>query len=134
VLTLRCCGEGTTREFYESVLLKELTCRLMFYQYADASKNPLKRKELASLPIQPKFRNADSPETETIVLEKTFENPNPGQNFSFGLGLGVAIVVERTAPGALVLPAADAPRRAWVRVESIDLEFAGKPRIEDVTV
>jgi hypothetical protein len=134
VLTLRCCGEGSSRECYESVLLEQFTCRLMFYQYADASKNPLKRKELASLTIQPKLVNPESPAMETFVLEKIFENPKPGQNFSFGLGLGVAIVVEKNGSAALALPAADAPRSAWIRVQSLELEFSGKPLKEDVTV
>ncbi len=68
------------------------------------------------------------------MLEKTFENPNPGQNFSFGLGLGVAIILEKTAPGPLDFGPSEAAQSAWIRIEAVELEFAGKPIKEEVTV
>jgi hypothetical protein len=37
-------------------------------------------------------------------------------------------------PSALALPEADQPRSAWIRMQSLELEFAGKPRKENVTV
>jgi hypothetical protein len=132
-LSLRCCGGGTSQELYEEVLLKQFICRLMFYQYTKASKNPLERKELASLTVQPKFRDRESTDWETFVLEKTFENPNPGQNFSFGLGMGVGLILEKSSPGPLrLVPGAEG--FCWIRVQAIELEFAGKPIKEEVTV
>jgi hypothetical protein len=133
-LSLRCCGEGSSLELYEEQLLKHFACRLTFYQYTEPGKNPLKRKELASLTVQPKFREPESPAWETFTLEKTFENPNSGQNFSFGLGLGVAIILEKTTPGPLVLGPGDASRSAWICVQAVELDFAGKPIKEEVTV
>jgi hypothetical protein len=132
-LSLHCRGEGSAPAFYEETLLKHFTCRLMFHQYTKPDKNPLERKELASLTVQPKFCEGGSADWETFVLEKTFENPNPGQNFSFGLGLGVAVVLEKTTPGSLVLEA-DTPRSAWIHVRAFELEFTGKPIKEEVTV
>src|SRR5262245_43602560 len=44
---------------------------------------------------------------------------NLGGKFSFGLGIGVAVVVERTAAGAIELPAR---AQAYVRLKLVDLK------------
>lgn len=132
VLKVKAAGDGVSREFYESVFPKHFTCSLVFYQYAEATKNPLQRKDLASVKIFPKFFDAVAG-YEPFELSKVFINPNPGQNFSFGLGLGVAVVVEKTSDGALELPG-HGPRSAFIRIDDMTLEFKGKERNNDVTV
>ena len=80
----------------------------------------------------PAWSEAAAPKWQLIELTKEFVNPNPGSNFSFGRGLGVAVIVEQIGDGPLELPAG--PLAAYVRVQRIDLAFAGKPRNEDVKV
>jgi hypothetical protein len=134
MMTLSALGQGISREFFESVLSKHFTCRLMYYQYTDAQKNPLARKELATQVVPWKWADPQVPALEKIVFVHTFENPNPGQNFSFGLGLGVAVVVEKTSAGTLQLAGGDVPPWAALCIQSLQLEFSGKPIKEDVTV
>lgn len=112
----------------EAIFAKHLTCRLLFFQYTDKAKSPGQRKELASLVIAPKLD-----ESEKFTVSKEFVNPNPGQNFSFGLGMGVAIIVEKTSDGSLPL-AAEGDQFAALCLESVQLDFNGKPRNEDVRV
>ena len=130
-LTIVCGGEATTREHFDNVFLKHFTCKLQYYQYTDAAKKPVDRKELESLVFRPPFAGPDGSASDSFVLEKEFLNPTPGQNFSFGLGMGVAVIVEKTTEGALDLAAAD---RAALVIHSVTLEFIGKERNKDVQV
>ncbi len=131
---LSAVGEGSSKEFFENIFVKHFTCCVMFYQYAEAAKSAANRKELAKLDFTPKFADPMNPQFEQIVLNKVFENPTPGGNFSFGLGLGVAVIVEKTSPGTLELPASTTPQRAFLRVDNVQVVFTGKKRKEDVVV
>ncbi|MBI1902060.1 MAG: DUF1501 domain-containing protein [Planctomycetia bacterium] len=133
-MTLRFAGDGSSQEFFENVLVKNFTFRLVYFQYTEAGKNPLNRKELAGVDFVPKLADPEQPSCEELKLEKVFENPMPGGNFSFGLGMGAAVIVKRTTPGKLTIPAGSGPQRAMLRIDSLAMEFVGKPRKEDVVV
>lgn len=130
VLTARVRGGGSTAEFFENVLRKQFTCRLIFYQYKNQAKSVLERLELAAIMFDPHFGET----FETVELRKRFANPNPGQNFSFGNGLGVAIVLEKSPTSVLTICASPTPQQAYIEVEAVRLAFEGKPRLDDVTV
>jgi len=134
VLRAKIVGDGTSKDYFESMFQKNFTCRLLYYRYTDAKKSPRQRTEMASLVFQPKFVNAKSPELQTIEFPRVFENPTPGGNFSFGLGMGVALVIEKTSPGTLEINPGTTTAQAFVRVEEFQLEFEGKKRKENVTV
>ena len=131
-LKVQICGEGTDREWFETVFLKQFTCKLILFQYTDPAKKATVRKDHVAVSFTPAWCNAAVPKWQLVELTKEFVNPTAGSNFSFGRGLGVAIVVERVGDGPLDLPAK--PLSALVRVKRIDLAFAGKPRNEDVKV
>jgi hypothetical protein len=114
------------------VFLKHFACRLLFFQYTKGTKSPLDRKELASVPFRPVLAEKDA-RPQRFELTKEFINPKPGSNFSFGLGMGVAVLVEKTTPGPLELPAGQ-PRGAGIRVASVRIDFTPKPRNDKVTV
>jgi hypothetical protein len=132
VLKARLSGGGCSKEFYDGVFAKNFTVKLQFYQYTDAAKSPLQRRELGSLTVQPPYAEPGG-KVEEYTLEKVFENPSAGANFSFGLGMGVAVIIEKTSDAPLELPA-DCPNRAHIRVHELTLDFAGKKRKEDVVV
>ena len=135
LLSLEARCEASSREFFEQVFLKHFTCRLFFYQYTDAKKDPRQRKELSSLTLEPALADPKSPASpQRFELAKVFENPTPGANFSFGLGLGVAVSVEKTTPGRLSFSADQANHFARLRIDRLQLEFVGKKRKDDVTV
>jgi hypothetical protein len=133
-MTVRACGEASSPEFYQEVFLKHFATRLVFFQYTDKAKKPTQRRETASVSITPKLRSENSSAFQEFTLTKQFINPTPGGNFSFGLGMGVAIIVEKTSPGMLQLPAGESGQRALIRINSVDLVFQGKERNEKVVV
>ncbi|MFQ5734359.1 MAG: hypothetical protein ACE5KM_20670, partial [Planctomycetaceae bacterium] len=128
-LTLRCRGRAPSKTQFAESFANRFRCRLVFFQFGDQKKSPRKRRELASVAFAPKFQPAGSATWQTVVLEKNFVNPKPGSNFSFGSGLGVAVIVEAKNPGTL--PAAT---QALLEIAEVDLQFAGKQRIETVKV
>jgi len=122
-------GAASSREFFETVFLKQFACRLQFFQFTTKEKLATERKELASVSFVPRFVADGQRSYESFELEKVFENPSPGGNFSFGLGLGVAILIEKTSDGILTIPATEA---AFLRIDDVTVEFTGKSRIETV--
>ena len=133
-LTVRACGGGLSRNFYEQVFAKHFACRIVFFEYTDRAKKPAQRRELATLEITPKFSDADSLSFEEFRLTKQFVNATPGGNFSFGLGLGVAVIVQKTSPNVLQLPADVQEQSAFIRLAAVELTFRAKQRNEEVTV
>ena len=133
VLTARAAGGGSSREFFETVFLKHFTCRLVIYRYNDQTKDPRARTDLASAPFQPAFAEP-SAAGKAFTLDASLLSPSPGVNFSIGNGLGVAVVVQKTTPGGLDLPADGTPHTAYVRLDGVRLDFAGATINEDVTV
>lgn len=124
-------GFGPDKEFFEANFLKHFTCKLLFFQYTEASKKATARKEHLSIPFVPQFAPAGMPRMDRFELTKEFVGPSPGSNHSFGLGLGIAILVEKTSDGPLALPAG---KSAGIRIGSVELSFTGKVRNEDVKV
>ncbi len=131
MLKLKANGGGSSRKFYEEVFLNQFRTKLIFFQFTESEKSPQHRTELAAMTIQPKFSETASENIQEFVLSKNFVNPKAGSNFSFGLGLGVAVVVEKTSPGNLML---DEKESAFIRIDELQLDFAGKQRNDKVTV
>jgi hypothetical protein len=59
------------------------------------------------------------------------DSRTPNVNFAVGLGLGVAVVVEKTGPGMLELPAG---ARAYLQIDRASLVFNPRIRNDDVQV
>jgi hypothetical protein len=133
-LTARVRGDGSSSELYDNIFCANFTFRLVFFQFTDVAKQPTHRKELASLTIRPRFAGQANADYETFELAKDFVNATPGSNFSFGLGLGVALLVEKTTDGVLEVSGDSGRQHALLRIASVELEFAGKERNNDVKV
>jgi hypothetical protein len=131
-LKVQVAAQASDREWFESVFLKQFACKVALFQYTDPAKKATARQEHAATVFVPAWSDAAAPKFQPVELTKEFVNPSPGANFSFGRGLGVAVIVEKTAEGPLELPAK--PLTALVRIQHVELTFAGKPRNEDVKV
>jgi hypothetical protein len=129
--TVRASGGGTSAEFFEQVFLANFTCRLVLFRFTDLSKDPRRAQVLASADFRPVF--GDGQTAQSHIVDRFLGSTQPGVNFPIGNGLGVAVVVEKTSPGTLTVSGAG-PRRAFVRIHSVALEFSPRPRDETVTV
>jgi hypothetical protein len=126
-LSLKFRGSASSRAAFDASFGKQLACRLAFFQFNNQKKTPRERRELASVPFQPKLGD-----WQTVELERNFINPTPGANFSFGSGLGVAVIVESRGDWSFGTAGKDAT--AILEIAEVDLQFIGKERIETVKV
>ena len=76
----------------------------------------------------PEFANADSSVAQLVEMTKPFMSASG--NFSFGLGMGVGVEIRQK----------NASEEPWLtdavefHVLTLDLEFLGKERDQDITV
>jgi hypothetical protein len=124
--SIHASGGGTSREVFEKMFRQHFTCRLLIYRHTEATKNPLKGQQVETVTFQPEFEKY-----QKFEMTKLADSPKPGTNFTVGLGLGVAVIVEKTSPGKLELPAGT---RAFLRIDDVELIFAPRNRNEDVQV
>ena len=78
--------------------------------------------------------SGDKPASQRFEFSQLLDSSRPGSNFSTGLGLGVAVLVEKTTPGVLELPAGTTEQRAFVRIGVAELEFTSHTINKDVNV
>jgi hypothetical protein len=128
--SIQASGSGSSRQVFEDLFRKHFTCRLVIYRHTEATKNPLQMKEEVSVPFQPEFADG-APVYRKYELARLLDSRVPNVNFTVGLGFGVAVVVEKTSPGVLELPAG---ARAFLRLDDVELIFTPRVRNDDVQV
>ncbi len=129
--TINACGGGNSRQMFDDLFRKHFTCSLVIYRHTEATKSTLKMKEEVSVPFQPEFSDDAAPKYQKFQLAKLLDSRTPGSNFAVGLGLGVAVIIEKTSPGTLELPAGG---RAFIRIDDVELVFNPRVRNDDVQV
>ena len=129
--SIHACGGASSRQLFDDLFRKHFTCELVIYRHTEATKNPLKMKMEVSVPFLPEFSEAGELQYQRFELAKLLDSREPGVNFAVGLGLGVAVIVEKTSPGKLELPAGS---RAFIRIDDVDLVFNPRIRNDDVQV
>jgi hypothetical protein len=129
--SVHAAGGGNSAEFYRDVFLKNFECRLVIFGYTDLAKDPSKVREFASLAFQPPFGPDAAPVYERFQVARILRSQDGGA-FELSMGIGVAIVVQKTSPGTLDL--AGPSRRAFIRLDDVQLEFNARPRNDDVRV
>src|SRR5262249_5964372 len=122
-------GGGSSAEIFEKIFQAHFTRRLVLFRYPDGNKDPRQVQELFSTEFQPVF--AEGQPSKEYSVSRFLGSTIPGANFAIGNGLGVAIVIEKTSPGLLQLNGAG-PHRAFVRIDSVSLEFSPRPRDDSV--
>jgi hypothetical protein len=128
--SIRACGGGSSRKFFEQTFLKQFTCRLVIFRYSEATKNPAKREELGSVEFRPAYCDDGKPVWQEFKLSKRLDSSKPGSNFSTGLGLGVAVIIEKTDADVLSL----ASGSAYLRIDNAEVEFTSRTINNDVKV
>ena len=131
--SVHACGSGRSAEYFRDFFLKHFTCRLAVYGFLDGDKSPLKVRAFASQPFRPRFAAGARPACEKFTLTTVLQSQDGGA-FHLSRGVGVAIAVEKSTPGDLLLDAAAGPHQAFLRVDAVALEFAPRPRNDDVQV
>jgi hypothetical protein len=109
----------------------------VFYRFADAGKNPLKRHEFGSLAIQPPIALENRLEWGKFELSQLLDSSGPGQNFSIGHGLGISIEIEKTSEGTLdqgSVSRAPGSCLAWLCIRSATVRFASRTVDDKVVV
>lgn len=129
--TIHGCGGGTSKQVFDELFRKHFTCTLLIYRHTDAAKNPLKMKPEVSVTFQPEFSDDAAPKLQTFEMARLLDSRTPNVNFTVGLGFGAAVIVEKTSPGTLELPAGT---RMFVRIDDAGLVFTPRVRNDDVMV
>jgi hypothetical protein len=123
--TVKASGGGSSRQHFEADFRDAMVCRLVLFRFADASKDPRRVQELASLTIRPDF--GDLGQARSFTLRQYLGSTAGGVNFPIGHGLGVAVVVEN-ATGA---PLERTPGSASLVIHDVALTFGARPRHEN---
>jgi hypothetical protein len=124
--TVKVSGDGSTREHFEQEFRDRLTCRLILFRFADASKDPRKVQELASLTIRPDYGEARS-----FTLRQYLGSTAGGKNFPIGQGLGVAVVVGNATGGPIERNCDPTRSSAGLMIHEVALSFSARPRHEN---
>jgi hypothetical protein len=135
-LTVEACVCADSKAAAES-FAKHFTCRLVFYRFGDAGKNPLKRHEFGSLAIQPPTAIENRLEWGKFELSQLLDSSGPGQNFSIGHGLGISIEIEKTSEGTFELgsvPGTQGSSLAALCIRSATVQFASRTVDDKVVV
>jgi hypothetical protein len=119
--TVQVSGLGT-REDYEESMRSRLACRLVLFRFADATKDPRKVQELASLAFTPEYAEARS-----FTLRRYLGSTAGGMNFPIGQGLGVAVLVENATGAAIE----GVPATAGLMIHEVTLTFSAQARHEN---
>ena len=130
VLTVFACGGAATPAAYRELFLKHFTCRLSVFGYQDEAKDPLRPRVFAAADFVPAYAGAKEGDYEKVELAVVLKSQDDGA-FHLSRGVGVAIVVEKTTPGVLNVPAGVA---AFLRVDDVSLRFVPRPRNDEVQV
>jgi Protein of unknown function (DUF1501) len=135
-LAVEACLRADSKAAAES-FAKHFICRLVFYRFADAGKNPLKRHEYGSLAIQPPISMGNQREWGKFELSQLLDSAGPGQNFSIGHGLGISIEIEKTSEGTFELgsvPGTQGSSLAALCIRSATVQFASRTVDDKVVV
>ncbi len=125
-----CCGDGSSRHFFERVFADEFKMQLILYRYSESTKNPMLATTLATQEVRPAFLDPKGAGPSRFELKTDLDSGKPGRNFAVGRGLGVAIVIEQQA----AQPSDHGDDFALVRIFAADLSYTHRPRNEDVRV
>jgi hypothetical protein len=129
--TINATVEATSKEIFETLFLKNFTCKLVIYRYNELTKNPQQRTDFIVQEFTPAFSPLGKPTFKPFEVAKLLDSTKPGSNFPIGKGYGVAVIVEKTSSGTLEL-AAD--QTAFLSINAVELEFNSRTINDKVKV
>jgi hypothetical protein len=126
-VSIHVCGGGARDDYRQ--FLAHFGCRLVLFGYKELTKDAAKgRREYESVAFDPPFAE-ELGGYQKVTLTRKLRSQDGGAS-EIEMGIGVAVIVERKTPGALAIPAG---RRAFIRVDDVELAFVPRARNEDVT-
>lgn len=121
-LTVHASGGAFDRpDYYRDVWVKNFTCRLVIFGYADASKDPRKIIELASEKFSPPFAGPYESDYRAYSVSAVLRDQDGGGQTAKGIGVGV--IVDKTSAGELDVPKGGPRSQGLIRIDDVRLEF-----------
>ncbi len=127
-------GGGSSAAF-EKFFLQHFTCRLTIFRYSNVKKDVRESQRLGVQIFQPAYAAGETKVAGETSAPQRFElseflgTRQGNANFSIGAGIGVAVIIEKTSPGVLQIPAGKDAHAAFLRVDDVQLDFVGKQRL-----
>lgn len=114
-------GAFDRSDYYRDVWCKHFTCRLVIFGYTDEKKDPRRMIEFATTPFTPPFAGPYESDYRKYSVSVRLEDQNGGGQTR--KGIGVAVIVEKTSPGVLDVPAGGPHSQGLVRIDDVELDF-----------
>lgn len=127
--TVKASGSASTRQQSDKDFRDSLVCRLVLFRFADASKDPRKIQELASVTISPDYGGFE--QTRSFTLRRYLGSTAGGMNFAIGQGLGVAVVVENATGAPIKRAGGQLTSPTSLMIHDVSLTFSARPRNEN---
>ena len=128
--TVRACGRGESADFYREMLLRHFSCRLLIFGFQDVHKDHRQHRQFSTSELQPSWTPLVAGNLDTYKTTATLKSQDD-EAMQLSKGIGVAIVLEKTSPGVLELPAG---RQAFIAIDEVSLTFDPRPRDDNVTI
>jgi hypothetical protein len=113
------------------LLRRNFGCRMVLFGYRDLAKNLLNgMREYASVVIEPEFETDAAGARQEFSLTRALRSQDAGAS-EIEMGVGLALLLERTTPGDLAVPAGT---RAYFAIDDVEISFVPRPRNDDVKV
>ncbi len=128
-ITLRAACGGTKADW--DWFQTHFTCRLSLFGYHGLDKNPWDGvRDYGSIPLSLTYPETGEPVFQEFQLTRPLRSQDAGAS-EIEMGVGLAVWLERKTPGELDIPAG---RRAFLRIDDVEVKFTPRPRNDNVTV
>jgi hypothetical protein len=113
------------------LLRTNFQCRIVLFGYRDLAKNMLNgMREYESVPIELALPKDPAEAITRFTLTRALRSQDAGAS-EIEMGVGLAIILEKTSPGELAVPAG---ARAFLQIAQVEVSFVPRPRNDDVRV
>lgn len=109
-------------DYYRDVWEQNFTCRLIIFGFADEKQDPTRIVEFAALRFTPPFAGPYESDYQPYTVSTRLESQNGSLN-QIRNGIGVAVIVEKTSPGVLNIPAGGPFSQGLIRIDDVRLVF-----------
>ena len=128
-VALHLAAGGGAADFRELLAL-HFTAHAVLFGYKEPTKDlRLGMREFARVPVDLEFDDELGVYRE-VRLSARLRSQDDSAN-EIEMGVGLVIVLEKTSPGVLQLPAGS---RAWLAVDDVGIRFTPRPRNDNVRV
>src|SRR5207247_484659 len=125
-ISVHVCGGGTKEDFRQ--FPTHFRCRLVLFGYKELTKDATKgRREYESVAFDVPFvETADG--YQKVTLTRKLRSQDGGAS-EIEMGVGIAVIIEQSTGGKIGFFG----RRAFVRVDDVEIDFVPRARNDEVT-